>query len=371
MAKNGFKVVDSDMHVMEPEDLWERYIDPAFRDRAPKCYTRWMGDMQVELEGRLMVDDPEDWANAKADELFDRYADSVENNWDSASQVRAMDKEGIDVAVLYPSRGLYALGVDGLDPALSAAIAKAYNDWMYDFCSIAPDRMYGAVMVSPFNVESAVTEVRRGVEELGFKAAFLRPNIVNGRNWHEPYYDPLWAEIERLEIPLGFHEGVKSALPQMGDWFETWTMQHVCSHPMEMMLSIVSFIGGGVLERFPKLQVGFLEANCSWAPWLIWRLNEHFELSGHYESPELTLEPVDYFKRQCYVSIEADEGPATYIGEAGLTNNVVFSTDYPHNDSKYPYAVDHFLKMPLAEETKRKFLWDNCAKMYSLSKSPD
>ncbi len=364
MAKNGFKVIDSDMHVLEPEDLWDRYIDSAFRDRAPKCYTRWMGDLQVELEGHLMVTDPEDWAEAKAEELTDRYVDSFKNNWDSASQVRAMDREGIDVAILYPSRGLYTLAVDGLDPDLGTAIARAYNDWLYDFCGYVPDRMFGAGMISPFDTESAASEAHRAVEELGFKAVFLRPNIVNGRNWHDPCYDPLWAEIERLGIPLGFHEGSYAALPQMGDRFKSFMMHHTCSHSMEMMMAVVSFIGGGILERFPKLQVGFLEANCSWAPWLVWRLNEHFELSGRFESPELTLEPIDYFKRQCYVSIEADEEPATNIEHTGLANNVVFSTDYPHVDAKYPYAVESFLKMPISEDSKHKFLWDNCARMY-------
>ena len=133
------------------------------------------------------------------------------------------------------------------------------------------------------------------------------------------------------------------------------------------MLAVVSFVGGGVLERFPSLKVGFLEGNCSWAPWLIWRLDEHYELSGRFESPELKLEPMEYFKRQCYVSIEADEEPATFVEHSGLEDTVVFSTDYPHNDAKYPYATDLFLKMPLKEETKRKMLWDNCARLYGFN----
>jgi predicted TIM-barrel fold metal-dependent hydrolase len=125
---------------------------------------------------------------------------------------------------------------------------------------------------------------------------------------------------------------------------------------MEMMLSVVDMIGGGVLERFPKLQVGFLEGNCAWAPWLLWRLNEHFEMSGRFESPNLRLEPTDYFKRQAYVSVEPDEEPATLLEEVGLEHIMVFSTDYPHNDAKYPHAIETFLTMPFSEETKRKVL---------------
>ena len=372
MARSGFKVMDSDMHVIEPIDLWQTYMDPAFRDRAPKGVTRFQGDMMMEVSGKnvpywMPSKRYFDWQKQTAEDQDAAYKYSYERNWNSATQVRAMDIEGLDVAFLYPSRGLYTLAVDGMEPGLGAAIATAYNRWMHDFCSIATDRMYGASMVSPFDVESAVNEARTSVRDQELKAIFMRPNIVNGRNWHDPYYDPLWAEIESLGVPLGFHEGASALLPQVGDRFETYMMHHTVCHPMNMMLAVVSFIGGGVLERFPKLNVGFLEANCGWAPWLVWRLDEHYELVGRFESPELKHEPKDYFLRQCFVSVEADETPATFVETSGLSSTVVFSTDYPHNDSKFPKATDMFLEMPLSEEFKRMILWDNCARMYNFN----
>ena len=67
--------------------------------------------------------------------------------------------------------------------------------------------MFGAGMIPTHDIEGAISEARRAVNELGFKTVFVRPNPVNGRNWHDAYYDPLWAEIERLGVPLSFHEG--------------------------------------------------------------------------------------------------------------------------------------------------------------------
>ncbi len=372
MARSGFKVMDSDMHVIEPIDLWETYIDPAFRHQAPKGVSRFQGDMMMEVSGQnvpywMPSERYFAWQKKTAEDQDAAYKYSYERNWNSATQVRAMDIEGLDVAFLYPSRGLYTLAVDGMDPELGAAIATAYNRWMHDFCSIAPDRMYGASMVSAFDVNSAVAETRTSVLDQGMKAIFMRPNIVNGRNWHDTYYDPLWAEIESLGVPLGFHEGASARLPQIGETFETYMMHHTVCHPMNMMLAVVSFIGGGVLERFPNLKVGFLEANCGWAPWLVWRLDEHYELVGRFESPELKHEPKDYFLRQCFVSVEADETPATFVETSGLGSTVVFSTDYPHNDSKYPKATGMFLEMPLSEDFKRMILWDNCARMYGFN----
>ena len=195
----------------------------------------------------------------------------------------------------------------------------------------------------------------------------MRPNRVNGRNWFDPYYDPLWAELDSLDIAVGFHEGGHVDLPQAGTEFETWMMNHTCTHPMGMMLATVSFTAGGILERFPGLKVAFLEANCSWVPWWLWRLDEHYEHRGKYASPDLKLKPSEYFKRQCFVSVECDEETARYVADCGYEDNVVFSTDYPHDDSKYPRAVEFFLELPLTKRTKKKFLWDNCARLYGFA----
>ena len=107
------------------------------------------------------------------------------------------------------------IGSDGLEPAFATAIARAYNDYIKDMCDYAPDRMFGAAMVAPHDVPGAVLEARRAVEELGFKAVFLAPGCVNRRPWHHPAYDPLWEEIQRLDVPITFHGGGQT-LPHPG-----------------------------------------------------------------------------------------------------------------------------------------------------------
>jgi len=109
-----------------------------------------------------------------------------------------------------------------------------------------------------------------------------------------------------------------------------------------------------------------LEGNCSWAPWLFARLDEHYEdYVGKYEV-KLEMNPSEYFKRNCYVSVESDEATVKlYVDWLG-NDNVVFSTDYPHADSKFPHAVEKLLTLPVSDESKRKFLWDNCARLYDI-----
>jgi predicted TIM-barrel fold metal-dependent hydrolase len=132
------------------------------------------------------------------------------------------------------------------------------------------------------------------------------------------------------------------------------------------MTVAVSLTAGGVFERFPKLRVALLEGNCSWAPWLLTRLDEHYEWVGHYEAPELRRKPSEYFRSNCFLSVEADEETATQYVDWFGDENLVFSTDYPHADSKYPHAVETFLKLPISDQSKRKILWDNWGRMYDI-----
>ena len=151
----------------------------------------------------------------------------------------------------------------------------------------------------------------------------------------------------------------------MFQFCSTFSMFNTFGFPFANMLACGDMIFGGVMERFPKLKVAFLEGNCSWAPWLLWRMGEYAETTGKAEYPYLSLTPLEYFQRQCYGAVECDEITAKHIPEYGLEDNMVFSTDYPHLDVKYPNAVDTFLELPFSESTKRKYLWDNCAGMYN------
>ena len=382
MTSKGLRVADSDMHVLEPPDLWQRYIDPAWKHAAPVGLTELRRDMRVKVKSSVVLrigtvrpqrgDAAGPWSTVQ-DEAF---AEAERRGWDAVSQLQAMDREGLDVAVLFPSRGLFVLGldvpqvtgIDGLEPDFAAAIARAYNDWLRDFCAHAPERMLGAGMVAPHDVAAAAAETRRCVEQLGFKAIFLAPGCVARRPWHDPYYDPLWAECERLGIPVTFHGGGQTYLkPDFSlEVLDKLVMWHTFGQPLGVMFVAVSLCAGGVLERFPRLRVGLLEGNCGWAPWLFHRLDEHWEWVGRYEVPEVRKKPSEYFRSNCFLAVEADETPVKQYVEWFGDENLVFSTDYPHADSKYPHSVAAFMQLPLSEASQRKILWDNWARLYGV-----
>ena len=369
MGRQGLRILDSDIHVIEPVDLYERYLDPAYRDRAPRPiasshgYVRhWrVGDHVFPRSfGRGRVQ-----AEARSRVILREYAEA---GFDAKSQLHAMDVEGVDVAVHF--RTLPVVCVDAYEPEFALALCRAWNDWIAGFCQADPARMKAAALLTLHDAALAAGELRRCVEQHGFVGAQMMPNPVNGVNLHDPRLDPLWAEAQRLGVPICFHPAPHN---YGHDHFinrflsrPSTTMTLGLNNPVELMAAIASMTAGGVLERFPRLRVAFLEGNCSWLPWLLWRLDEYWQMSSEGEDASLRMLPSEYFRRQCFISVDADEDQVEWVIRTLGDDALVFSTDYPHPDSHFPEATERFLDLPIPPGSRRRILWDNCARLYGM-----
>ena len=374
MARDGFKIFDSDMHVFEPHDLYLRYMDPKWGDRIPRGEPRTRhgqirfnyGDgTPVRLSG--LTSRPN--VTPGEEMVAHRYAKPLARNYDAVSQVEAMDEEGLDVAVLFRTFPLHC--DDSLEPEFANALCRAWNDWCAGFCAENPERLKASALITLHDVDMAVDETRRAVTELGAVGLCLVPEPANGRHIHERYFDPLWGEAERLNVPICFHPAASPRMDQVAQRFNGLPNEGLLvnsyRNPIELMLAVGSFCGGGVLERFPRLKVAFLEGNCSWLPWVLYRLDERWELRQHLCDEPLSLNPSEYFMRQCVVATDVEEDLVADVVERLGDDNIVISTDYPHADSRWPEAVTSFLKIDgLGDGSKRKIFWDNSAKLYSL-----
>src|SRR5439155_1448963 len=177
------------------------------------------------------------------------------------------------------------------DPGLAAAMCRAYNRWLADYCTPYPERLFGVAMLPMQSVDLAIDEMRYAREKLGMRGGFLRPNPYHGKKMiSDPMYEPFWMMAEELDFSIGFHEGSTNAMPTVGvDRFEEdRAARHMVSHTMEMMLVALSVIWGGVVDRHPRLRVAFLESGGgSIAPWLD-RMDRHFDDQGFNESAPFT-----------------------------------------------------------------------------------
>ena len=132
-------------------------------------------------------------------------------------------------------------------------------------------------------------------------------------------------------------------------------------------MAMMGMICGGVLERHPRLKVGFFEAGCSWVPYWLSRLDEHFEHPklGHYMR-DLTMKPSGYFERQCVVTCDPGDKTIPIAIENLGPDKVLFATDYPHFDS-HGGAVKAFMNVPgISAENQKKILHDNALSFYGI-----
>src|SRR3989475_3951801 len=173
----------------------------------------WFGDLEIgEMSKRPQTAVVGKDLQRRAFARHPHYEIAHARGYDPESHVAAMEIEGIDVAIIYGTRGRQVLMHDDLEPEVAAALARAHNNWTRDFCAWNPDRLKFAAQVAFHDVPLAVTEATRAVRELGAVAVIGNPNPVRGRHIHDPEFEPLWDAIEELGVPVGFHPTGQSSL---------------------------------------------------------------------------------------------------------------------------------------------------------------
>jgi uncharacterized protein len=370
----AYNVVDADGHILEPLNLWVDYIEPAYRDRAPRLVKNDKGHEQLQLDSQLIGGTARGLGAIGAigardghviTEAFE-YTQGRAGGFDPHKRIPDMDMDGIDAAFLYPSIGLFVGGVT--DPGFAAAICRAYNRWLADYCRPYPDRLFGVAMLPMQSVEHAIAEMKFARKELGFRGGFLRPNPYNNRLIHDPAYEPFWSAAEEYDFSIGFHEGASPGMPQVAvDRFEGRGARHIISHTMEMMLAALSMIWGGVCERHPKLRVAFLESGGGWiVPWLD-RMDRHFDDSTFNDSG-LKARPSEIFQHSCWISFEPVETGLSVLADFVGPTKIMWATDYPHPDGFFPGAPDMVRKRleGTSPETQRGVLAGGALRFYGL-----
>ncbi|MFB2919617.1 MULTISPECIES: amidohydrolase family protein [Aerosakkonema] len=381
-----YQIVDADCHVIEPIDIWENYIEPEFKSATP--YKEQLLEKGLPQEQAIKIDFfssplkdikiagekiyykiPAPIWSQGIEQIIKFYTRYGVSNFNAESQVKAMKKMGTDISFLYPTVGLWLLAIDNMNPQLAGALTRAYNNWLRDFCSYDTQLLKGVGAINLHAPQEMVPELHR-IAKFGWKAVFLRPNPVKGRLLSNPEYESFWAECERLEIAVSLHEGTHCRLPSTGaDRFHTRFAMHACSHPMEQMMGMLALIEGGVLERYPKLKVGFLEAGCGWLPYWLWRLDEvEYKNLAWEVKDNVRMKPSEYFRRQCFVSLDPSEPYLNEIIQYIGSDNLIFGSDYPHIDHQ-PDVVNQAVELSerLPKKTVQNILWDNPMRFYGLN----
>lgn len=367
--RNGFRVLDTDAHQMEPPGMWAEYIDPNFADLAPRVDTLSNGYTGMVVEGEPITKQDGSYP-MHSKEFLEAAARGMEKHeaaraagFSPEIRLRDMDEYGVDAQVIYPTVGGQILGKPFRDPELLAAVCSAYNDWSLEYCSHASGRLRMAAMLPVQDPTLAVEEAKRAAAS-GAACFYVRPNPIETRNLYHEAYEPLWDVIESLGLPVCIHDSGSPYLPSFGERMETHTSGHIIAHPFEAMVAMMSLIWFGTIERHPGLRVVHVEADAGWLPYWLQRMEQHWEFSGNAEHPDLKKRPTDYFKSNFLVACRGDEMTLPSVCELVGDEYVTFNTDYPHPDGTWPQGLECLEHQPLPEDSIRRIYWENAASLF-------
>ena len=286
-----------------------------------------------------------------------------------ALRLADMDLDGVYTHVIYgPLRWPVR------DPELKFALLSAYNNWVAEFNSAAPDRLCALGCLPSHDGAAAADELRR-LASLGIRGALL-----NFFDWvrTDPFdhayvrsWDPLWQAAAETGLPVSVHlgGGTERLRVELGSWV-TSAYTSICQMQMDEALVIMIF--SGALADNPNFNLVLGESGIGWLPYVVQRMDQVQEKHGfRVKDFELKEKPSDIFRRQVYATFEDDWVGLKMIEEIG-SNNVMWASDYPHGDGVFPHSREALEEMAeiIGPELTRKVTRDNAARLYKIEGVP-
>lgn len=289
----------------------------------------------------------------------------------SSSELRAgLDELHVDQAVLFPDHLLSLAMVR--DPSFAAALARAYNQWLYERWLTEERSLRGALVVAPQDPQAGANDIRRHAARREFVCVYLPASGLKILYGHE-LYDPVYQAASDAGLPIVIHsvEAVYPAFPFQLEQFRTSLAVHALAHPLSMVANLVSMLETGVPVRFPDLRIGFMEAGTAWIPFIANRLDKEY-VERRREVPLLQERPSRTMRRFYYGTqpIEEPERRGDVVALFELfdgENQAMFASDWPHHDFDHP---QHVFGLPFSPEARRKIMGLNAARFFGLDVPP-
>jgi len=320
-------IYDMDAHIIETDDDVQAFLEEPYRNRRG---------------GLLAIDEWHRGGGARRP----RAPQNLED------RLRVMEEENVVCSVLFATR---AMDVNAMrDRNFITAYCRAYNEFIADYCQRA--KALKAMAVLPFdNVPAAVEELNRAVTKLGLVGVIMSSYGLQEHIGAQKYW-PIYEEMERLNVHMGIHNSIQGG--PIGDLrSDTFMQQHTVGRPTATMMDCTALIYSGVVEKFPKLRVSFLEARVAWVPYWM----DHMDIkwsNRRSDAPLLKAKPSEYMTNgNFFYSAEPDEKALPYVVERIGEDLVIFASDYPHTGSGF--TGDLLCRKDISESVKRKILEGN------------
>ncbi|HEX2591347.1 MAG TPA: amidohydrolase family protein [Rhizomicrobium sp.] len=360
------KPISADSHITEPPNCYTDYIDAKFRDRAPKVASLpKIGDaflidgMQANVPLGLVAAAGKEPAKITTDGVT--FDDLWRSGWDSKYRLADQDKDGVGAEIIYPTVGMLICNHADFD--YKKACFEAYNRWLSEYCSIAPDRLYGMGQVSMRTPEDGVAELK-AVKAMGFKGVMM-PGDPAVEDYDSPVYDKVWETAVELGLPLSFHIlTTRGASQPRGPRINSFlSIIRGCQDIMGTL------IYGGVFDRHPNLKIVCVEADAGWVPHYMYRMDHAYKRHRYWmKAPPLKRMPSEYFRENIYTTFQ-DDYVAFQTKDLVNVRRLMWASDFPHSDSTWPnsQAVLDEQTKGLTEQERNWICHDNVAELYGLN----
>lgn len=378
------RVIDIDTHITEPADVWVDRVASKWGDQVP--HIKRVAGRDLWFIGDQAVGMPGAYSAAGHSDYFPNFRSTYEeipaSMYDARARLAWMDEEQLFANVLYPNVGGFGAGgfLRIKDPALTLECLRAYNDWLFEWCSADPQRLVPVAATPFWDVQEAVAEAQR-VAAIGYKAVLFcnQPQDHGQPLLRDRYWDPFWAAAQEAGLSISFHVGGGDLAAE----FEDPTGIGVCANFARVSAlafldngrSLVDIITSGIPHRFPELKMVSVESGAGWIPFVLEALDWQWKNNGvGLEHPEYELLPSEYFRRQIYASFWFEEQGVGKALEL-YPDNILYETDFPHPTCQAPgpvsagthprlYAERVLSGVP--EETVAKVMHDSAAALYGL-----
>jgi predicted TIM-barrel fold metal-dependent hydrolase len=388
---NEYKVIDSDTHIVEPYDLWTSRISvPQYGDKVP--HVKW--DEEKKQDFWFFGSDrthPAAWAGWSGWHEYPpnspaRFSETDPATWCAKDRLKRMDEYGIHAQILYPNVAGFGAGMYLCleDPKLMLLCVQAYNNWLVEWASAAPDRLLPQMALPFWDIDLSIAEMTRAAK-LGHKGIVFgsEPEVWGMPKIGDRHWDPIWAAAQDMHLPVNFHIGSGADLTGKD---EAFLDQTAGKHAEFASRGVVFFLGNakvitqlicsGICHRYPKLNFVSVESGVGWIPFALASLDWQWKNCGvAKEHPEYALLPNEYFKRQIYGCFWFErETLKSAIDQIG-PDNILYETDFPHPTSMSPgpattaISPRDYIQQTLSafpKEIVAKVLHDNAAKLYNL-----
>lgn len=387
-----FPVMDCDGHILEPQAIWTEYVEPEFRDAVRNGM--WKedypeGGWRIDLNGSTHSDrrGPIAFFGAIARPGLDKDALSSitmnstgypisEGAYDPVARLAHMDAMGIDQVMLLPTFcGMTYTCIK--DPAAALGLARAYNNWISDFCATDTSRLFPAAIIPQHDNDDAIAEVER-IAAKGFRCVIIRPNIVAGRYPTHPSFDPVWEAIQRAGLLAGVHPFVATPRqdPDCTAWFldraseasglRTGIMSESICFAHDAQAFLLLAFHTDLWTKFPRLKLAILESNASWLPYLLDKADGRVKAWTATRGTEVRGRPTEVFMQRSWIGFESDEEPVFELWRR-FEDIGVWASDYPHFDAEDAWeAIEHMRRWDVPDAVQAKLMGANAYRMYGI-----